>query len=521
VPQRWPFIAAFLLVCQQTCPAAAGDSLPFDITSRGAIGAIAFMAPAANGGFALVGWRQPQKGWRVIAGETGGSATWMMRLDSSGKTLWEKDFSTTERGPATFAAPLPDGGFISAGWTNSTAARPVSAWGMRVNGQGETLWSKTFFVGKHDQAELALAPDGGFVALGKIDGKDAEDGSIWTMRVDGRGEIVWNKSLGSSNDPLAPSINALSDGGLAIVGRLNPPMNGLTWAKRLDSQGNQTGDWRFGSSELETRMEFAAAPPDGGLIVASQYGELERLGSPGATSWEVGLCGCDLGSGAIQALPDGGFIATGPGHTHRSLQSNRGPAYIARVSPDGALMWSETYGRFQESETIDLGYEPAADAEVRALAALPGGDFISVGSTNLREGGETNAWVLRINHSGVLLWDKTFGANTPANRLTAVLPASGDGVLASGQIQLPGAASLSAWVLRLDGEGVPRWQAAIRDATNEPAQNTIKSVLSMPDGGFAIAGGSQPEPTGKTSSKTTVWAIRLDAAGSVLWQWPR
>lgn len=529
--QRWAVFLVLLLAWQGRSPSLAGEKPPLDITVKGAGGAMAFFASLPDGGFSFV-VRRPNPE------HAGGSGAWMVRLDGSGKTLCEKNFADKEPGPAKFASPLPDGGFVTAGWVNSADPRAASAWGMRVTSQCEALWSRTFAASEHDQAEehdkaeehdqakFAAAPDGGFFVLGQNNANDAGGSNIWAMRVDGQGEATWRKSLGdrerNKERGVAPSIKALPDGGLVAVGQPDDAAHASAWAMRIDGRGNVTGDWPFGEANSAFYAEFAAAPADGGAIVATREGSLERLGNPGSTTWKVDFGWFDAGLGDVMQLADGGFVATGAGWIFHSMQNTRGRASIARVSRDGRLMWSETYGRFDLRERADPDYGPAADAEVEALTAAPDGGFVAVGSTNLRDGGETNAWVFRIDHSGAALWDKTFGNDAHKDQLTAIAAAD-NGFIATGKIHSADGVSRSAWVLRIDGEGRALWQAAIRDKDNDGAEveNVVKSVTGMPDGGFVIAGSSQPRTDKAGSLKTNTWVVRLDAHGAVLWKWPR
>ncbi|MEE8433341.1 MAG: hypothetical protein V3S64_01005, partial [bacterium] len=63
----------------------------------------------------------------------GGGDGWVIRLDSSGKTLWEQSFKAGKRGRVVSIAGRPGGGFIAAGVIQDRKKKKSSAFVMAVD----------------------------------------------------------------------------------------------------------------------------------------------------------------------------------------------------------------------------------------------------------------------------------------------------------------------------------------------------------------------------------------------------
>src|SRR5690606_16580649 len=119
---------------------------------------------------------------------------------------------------------------------------------------------------------------------------------FWIVKLDGSGEIDWEKSLGGSGTDQADAIHQTSDGGYVIAGRSNSTDEDVTgvhvngtnsdfWVVRIDGSGNIIWQKAFGG----TRIDFARSvqqTADGHVIVAgaaqSSDGDLSPA-RPGGT----------------------------------------------------------------------------------------------------------------------------------------------------------------------------------------------------------------------------------------------
>lgn len=88
----------------------------------------------------------------------------------------------------------------------------------------------------------------------------------------------------------------------------------------------------------------------------------------------------------------------------QAQKSNGGrDAWLVRTDKDGNLVWNRTYGGTKNETAYDVSVAPDGGllmVGVAASADLPQGQKVA--------GGE-DAWVLRTDANGNLLWNRTFG----------------------------------------------------------------------------------------------------------------
>jgi Divergent InlB B-repeat domain len=104
-------------------------------------------------------------------------------------------------------------------------------------------------------------------------------------------------------------------------------------------------------------------------------------------------------------------------------------------------------------------------------------------------------------------WIKTYGG--PGDDDGFAQPTSDGGYIVVGSTSSFGAAG-DAWVLKLDGAGVPQWQRTY----GGPASDAASCVQQTADGGFLVAGSTSSFGRGLSD----VWVFRLSAAGDLVWQ---
>ena len=125
------------------------------------------------------------------------SKLYLIHLDLNGSILWERTYDRTRLNNQLYSVKeLPDGNLIAAGWFNDTLTSKVQGVLLKLNSNGDTIWSHKYdyFHGLHSVNifnDVALMHDGGFVATGFIN-PTYPDSSItgqdlWVVKVDSNG----------------------------------------------------------------------------------------------------------------------------------------------------------------------------------------------------------------------------------------------------------------------------------------------------------------------------------------------
>jgi hypothetical protein len=318
-------------------------------------------------------------------------------------------------------------------------------------------WLTTFGGEKDDLVfSAAIMPDGTYVVGAFTESKGAGKSDFWLIRFDHEGRVIWDKTFGGRNDdgPVKKAFVPLPDGGFAMVGTTYSKGAGASdaWVLRLDPQGNVLWDRTFGGRGEDAGFAIAAMP-DGGFAVAAKS------------------------------------RSKGPGVAY---------AWVLRLDRDGRVQWEKTF----PTDVI-----PREDLyELATLAALPDGGLVLGGRKKTDTSEDFDAWVLRIDAKGGVVWDKTY-AGPNGERVDTILALPDGGVLAAGGSQTTELAYGMAW--RLDRDGGLLWQKTF----GAPLGWVIGSTL-LPDGGFALAGFTAT--TVGSDKGGSVW--RLDPSGRTVWQ---
>lgn len=338
----------------------------------------------SDGGYILVGETNSTGG--DITGNNGTTDFWVARLDASGTLVWQKALggSGDDRGYAV--APTSDGGYIVAGATNSTDGNVTGLkglydfWVVKLNSTGTITWQKCFGGNSIDEAKsVEQTSDGGYIVAGwtrsnNLDITVNNGGSdFWVIKLDASGSLTWQKSLGGSGDEVASSVKQTADGGYIVAGE-TPSTNG-------DVSGNNGG---------------------------TDYW-VTKLSSAGALVWQK----CYGGSGidkakSIAQTTDGGYIVAGKAaSTNGNITQNFGleNPWIVKISSTGSLEWQKCYGGMYYDDAN--GIQPTND-----------GGYIFAGNVSSNNNdvsgnhGSDDMWVVKLNSTGVLQWQKCLGGST-------------------------------------------------------------------------------------------------------------
>lgn len=356
--------------------------------------------------------------------------------------------------------------------------------------------------------------DHGFIAVGSTHSSDGDvvgnhgNEDVWVVKLNSIGNVQWKKCLGGDGSEGGIQIIQTNDDGyfiLASAAKNNGQVSGChgesdIWGVKLDSLGNI--DWQrgFGGSDFETPHSICNSV-DGGIIVAGQStsanGDLLGLTAPGF--WRTWLFKLSI-TGTIvwnmrfdsdiisqvesmQELPDGGLIMTGStqtGCTHGSLD-----LVVVRLDSAQNMLWNKCYGGILH----EIGYSVKQTADGGfAIGGWAGSNDGDVAGNH----GGADMWVLKIDGSGSLVWQKCIGGSNQDFGHDMVLTADG-GYLLTGYTQSNdgdvsgnhGAAD--AWLVKLDSIGNFEWQKCYGGTLGELIYG-LASATS--DGGFVFAGQS-------------------------------
>ena len=218
-----------------------------------------------DGGYIIAGYSFSSANGNVTATNHGSNDYWIVKLDAAGNISWNKLLGGTASEYATSIQQTADGGYVVAGYSQSSANGNVTGvnhglkdyWIVKLDAAGNITWNKLLGGSNDDVAySIQQTTDGGYImagssrssANGDVTGTNHGLNDYWIVKLDAGGNITWNKLIGGTNDDIANSIQKCADGsyiiagytGSSATGDITGANHGLTdyWVIRLDASGN-------------------------------------------------------------------------------------------------------------------------------------------------------------------------------------------------------------------------------------------------------------------------------------------
>ncbi|MBK9196710.1 MAG: T9SS type A sorting domain-containing protein [Flavobacteriales bacterium] len=295
--------------------------------------------------------------------------------------------------------------------------------------------------------------------------------------LDPSGNLLWERTYGGSLSDQGMSVQLTNDGGY-ILGCHSESSDGDVafnngnddwWVLKLDSAGGIVWQQVLGSSAAE---------------------------------WMVGVMQTSAGDYVVHGLTQGNDVDVVGNHGNMD-------GWVARLETSGALVWQRPLGgsamdwAWSIAETSDQGFIVGCQSESNdgdVSQSIGGGD----------------AWVVKLDASGVLLWDKSLGGTTYDGIASIQVVPNGGFVFVGYTYSINGDVvgnhgGGDAWVVKLNSFGTLEWQKPMGGSLLDQGV----SIHPTADGGFLV-GVRAESSDGDVSTAMggeDFWAVKLNAAG--------
>ncbi|MEO8149447.1 MAG: PKD domain-containing protein [Bacteroidia bacterium] len=367
----------------------------------------------------------------------------------------------------------------------------IKAWDYRFGGSSyEYMW-----------APYKQTSDGGYLLCGLSasdssgdktqQGQGGED--YWMVKIDAAGTKQWDKRFGTSDDDIPQATIETTDGSFILGGWTVGGISGDKtqagwggsdyWIVKVDSAGNLLWDKRYGGTGNDN-LTCLANTLDGGYIV-------------------------------------GGFSASDSSGEITQYSRGSYDYWILKVDASGNILWEKRYGGSDGdflaavTPTTDGGY----------LLAGNSASGISGDKSQSSQGG-SDYWLVKIDSTGNILWDKDFGGNLDESASAGVYQlADGNYVMGgfswsdiSGDKTEPlKGGSYDGWIIKIDTAGNKIWDKDFGGPGDEGV-----ALSPTNDGGFILGAGSTSNAGGDKSENNIYpgwqpWVVKIDSLGIKQW----
>ncbi len=313
--------------------------------------------------------------------------------------------------------------------------------------------------------------------------------------------ILFSKTIvGASNESITPTAIQVDDAdNIYLAGEIVSTKNSSAILLKYDSTGSLQWTNAWGGDNGTTYAGGLALGPSGVVYLAgftSSFGNgggdifLLKLYANGSLSWVRTWGGplLDAAKGVV-VDPFGNVFVVGATYSYGSSQ---GEAFILKFDPSGTLLWARILGG-------------ANSSAASGVAANSLGVFVA-GFENGFGAGEYDAFVLAINTTGSIIFQRAWGGSGPDIANAIALDSSSNTVYLAGSTDSYGVAG-DAFILKFDSLYNLNWQHAWGGNGTDGARGiTIDSL-----GDIYVVGDTHS--FGATNG--TAFILKLDSGGNL------
>ena len=344
-----------------------------------------------------------------------------------------------------------DGGYAILGYSQSMDGDVLNKsnesydyWMLKFDANNQLQWQKTYGGSDDDRGiDLIQTSDSGYAIIGKSKSNDLEVSEnagfddFWVSKLDSSGAIIWEYSFGFAGSDTPYSIIQTNDDGYLLSGVLDVSTSneqgnrnsilsrhagGDYWVIKLNASGVKQWSNYYGGSFTDTAYDAIQTEDDGYIIIGSSDSDdvditnnrgsydfwILKISANGTLVWEKSFGGSEIDEAhAISQATDGNYLIVGDTRSNDlDISQNNGAAdlWIIKITPEGTLLWEKTLG----GSSFDVG---------RSISKTQDNGFLISGSSRSTNGsltsnkGQNDAWIVKINSSGNLEWQKTIGGS--------------------------------------------------------------------------------------------------------------
>ena len=233
--------------------------------------------------------------------------------------------------------------------------------------------------------------------------------------------------------------------------------------------------------------------------------------------WDKFYGGMHMETG-FKSMPtrDGGFIILAQTH---SYGAGSGDIWVLKISDSGTVLWDKTYG----NEGFDIGND---------ICLSNDNGYMIVGTTNSKKTNSLDAYVIKIDSIGNVLWDQVYGGLSVdgINSISKINDEYGymlfghtkSYMLDESRKKKKGIfgrmldsifkkeASSESWLINIDEYGDRNWHTTY----GGKKEDVGKEINSFSDGSFLLS--NETQSFGKGGKD--IWLIKIDSNGKIIWE---
>jgi hypothetical protein len=360
-------------------------------------------------------------------------------------TLWTRTYGGSANDGFRSVIKTGDGGFLAVGYTYSFGDEDGNVYAVKTSADGDLVWQRSYGGPGRDYGFSACEVGGGFAIAGRTTSWGSGKEDVYVVRIDADGDTVWTRTYGGSARDEGRSICRTSDGCLVVAGSTQSFGMGLDdmYLIKIDAAGDTVWTLTLGGVESDWAQSVCETP-EGCYGVGGTSGSntgnrdicVAKVDAGGSAVWQryygsTGGVDPDWGM-SVCATPDSGITLAG----YQALEGkDPGEVVILGLDKDG----TQAYYRKYASAYYQYGC---------GICATHDGGFVVCGADKNPDTQKNDLLLLkRIPGSG-WLWVETVGG-AASDWGSSVLEIQPGCFLVAGHTQSYGAGGFDGWLVKL------------------------------------------------------------------------
>ncbi len=360
----------------------------------------------------------------------GGEDFYVIKTDSLGNILWQKTYGATgdEGMPVRVdLAQTPDSGFLLGGATSSFGAVSLDGYILRLDSLGNVLWEYKYSTANAIESihEFSFLANGDILAYGSDNQDNFGSADALLLRLDSNGNLIWSRVYGGGvNDSFStamelPGGNIIAAGSSSTFG----PGSYGGYLVKMDANGNIIWDYSYGGSGQDGFS--ASLMTDDNYIITtgptSSFGSgdvdilLTKIDTNGIVLWSKAYGGSNFDRGvSVTEIPNSTdlYLAS----LTQSYNNGDYDILIMRVDSIGNMIWSKKFGTDGSDQVHIWGAKST-------LQSTDDGGFIFTGWSDSLSIGADDALLIKGDSLGSILCTDVV-VNTTSFTLPMIDPTS-------------------------------------------------------------------------------------------------
>ena len=198
---------------------------------------------------------------------------------------------------------------------------------------------------------------------------------------------------------------------------------------------------------------------------------------------------------SVSQTNDGGYVLGGSATLPSAFYSN---FYVVKTDSLGDIQWSKSfaYGSYDGNSSV-----------AKVLQTSDGG-YIVLGNTSSTGATGVDVYLARLDPTGRVIWQKTYGGKYDDNAASIVKTSSG--YMIAGSTMSYGDGSSDIYVVKIDDSGNEIWHHNYGGAGGD----TGSQIISTKDGNFVIVGTTS---SFGASGAFDIYLFKIDGSGNKIW----